>query len=352
MIPKEKDYGLLRSSLNSALKHFLQYLTFGIYSRPQKVDIHPTYRCNLRCKHCFLHRNLEDELSTEKWKEIITKLNKWLDNFFLIIAGGEPLMRSDLCEIINFSHRLGNFNILSTNGTLIDEQTADKLVASGLDTICVSLDGFKEETHNFLRGQGGHQKALNSIGYLKNRIKMQITTTIMDYNLDEILDLVEFAEINGIGISFQGLFWRINNRKVYYDAQDNELWPKDIQKAECIMNKLITKKMKGGNIRNSVRHLKLIKSSYTQPPGSINYHCQSNKENFTVIVNGDVNLCGEFGSIGNLISESPKDIWGSRKAAYVKEQITKCHFNCSFLTCRFRENFLEKTMRFKDTILR
>ena len=344
----KQDSHLLRVSFNETVNHLLRNLSCGLYSRPEKVFIIPTLRCNLRCKHCYRVSYAGGELTTEKWKGIIIKLKQWLGYFLLVFTEGEPLMREDLFEIINFARKQGIFTILSTNGTLIDNYAADRLVESGLDIICISLDGFKE-THEFLRGDGVYNKVINAIGYLKNRIKLHITTTIMNYNLDEILDLVKFATINRIGISFQGLLWRFNSQIVYADPQNNEQWPKDIAKVERIISEIILRKKKSKNIRNSVRHLRFIKSSFRHPYYNHNYHCQVDKKNFVVSSNGDVRLCGNFEPIGNLISESPKTIWNSKKAAFIRGQIKRCNLRCAILNCHFYENILEKFIRFKNT---
>lgn len=347
----KQNLNLLKASYNNAKNHIAQNLSFDLYCRPQKVYIFLTFRCHLRCEHCYLWETSCDELTTDKWKEVIAKLKKWLGSFFLVITGGEPLMRKDLFELINFSYKLGIVTILLTSGDLIDKYLADKIVESGLDTIYISLDGFKEKTHDFLRGEGVHKKVMNAIGYLKNRINLQINTTIMSDNLDEFLDLVDFCENNGLGISLQGLYWRVNNQTTYLNAQDNELWPKDIEKAEWVIDQLILRKKKSQNIRNSVRHLQLVKYSFRHPDYNMNYRCQVYKKNFSIMPDGTVGLCHEFGTIGNLALQLPKQIWNSKEAFLKRKQMKTCHINCSFLNARFHENLLEKNIHFKNIFL-
>ncbi len=244
----------------------------GVLGKPQAVDIFPTVRCNLECRQCSCYKRNSIELSYDKWKEIIVRLKGWLGNFSLRIAGGEPLMREDSLEIIRLSHQLGIVTILTTNGTLIDKDTADKILGSCLDYICISLDGFKEETHDFLRGSSGaYRKAIQAIEFLKNRIKLQINTTIMSYNLDEIINLVEFAEMNKLRISFHGLILNYKGQINHSDFQNHDLWPKDIKRIDNIFSELLLRKKRTPNILNSIRHLQLMNFYYKYPGEYANY---------------------------------------------------------------------------------
>jgi len=335
----------LKTVCNNALNNLLRNLSFGLYCKPERVLIFPTLRCNLRCKHCYLLQHPEEELATDKWIKIIINLQKWLGSFPLAITGGEPLMREDLFKIINFSHKLGLVTILNTNGTLIDKGTAEKLVKSGLDIICISLDGFKEETQDNLRGKGVYKKVMSAIGYIKNQIRLQIRTTILQQNLDEILKLVEFAKENRLTISFSGLF----PSRMDTDVQNNDLWPKDKEKIDWVFDQLILKKKKYHNIRNPVRHLRIIKSYYQQSDEHRYYCCQVYQKNYNIMHNGIVRLCHGFEPIGDIATAAPDAIWNSR--AILKEGMKRCKFNCSFMNCRFHENLLEKIVLFKDMFL-
>jgi len=345
----KRNSNLLTVSFKNAIHDLLQGLSFNLYFRPDRVDVRFTLRCNLRCRHCFNWSCISEELNTDIWKEMIIKLKKWLGPFFLIIGGGEPLIRNDLIELINFSYKLKIATALNTNGTLIDKYMADKLVESSLNMISISIDGF-ELTHNFLRGEGTYKKAINAINYLKGRIILQIDTVIMDCNLDEILKLVEYAENNKIGILFQGLLCG-KSAPVFSNAQIDSLWPKDIKKTSRIFDKLILKKKKSQNIMNSIRSLQLLKSYYIQSNYNVKYNCQAYKNNFTIFPNGNIRVCPQFGSLGDLTLSSPKAIWNSKEVFWKRKQMKNCYYPCAFLSCRFRENIFEKILRSKNIFL-
>jgi radical SAM protein with 4Fe4S-binding SPASM domain len=350
-IMRHKTY-LLRRIYNILIDNFLQKLSRvldrEILGRPFAIHIYPTYRCNLRCRQCNYYKRYFKELSIEKWKEIIINLKRWMGNFCLRITGGEPFMREDLIEIIRFSHQLGIMTAVATNGTLIDKDNVNKILESGLDTIYISLDGIKEETHDFLRGlSGAYRKVMQAIKLLKGGIKLQINTTIMNNNLDEIIGLVEFAEKNGLKISFQGLYIQVDDKTNSFDLQNYELWPKDKKKLDDVFAELLFRKKKNSNIFNSIRHLQLIHSYYNQPQQYINYRCQAHRTNFRIMPNGDVHLCHKFNLTGNVTIGLPQNIWSSEETNLIRERMKHCWRNCSFSSCYHYETLREHISKFK-----
>lgn len=345
---------LLKMAYDNTINHILPNLTFGLYSKPQAVDIFPTLRCNLKCRHCCFSSFSCFEISSDKWKEIIVNLKKWLGAFWLRISGGEPLLREDLLEIIEFSKSIGVCSLLDTNGSFIDRSVANRILNSGLDIICISLDGFKEETHDYIRGPGVFKDAIAAIEYLRNKIILQITTVIMSYNLDEIFDLVKFAENNRIGINFTGLFLRANNEINNFNFWNGNLWPKDKSKLKFIFDELISRKMnkeKGRVIRNSIGHLRLLKNYYLDPQRHLNYSCQAHRRNLLILPDGRVDFCIWFRNMGNLTQNLPQRIWKSKQAASTREMMEKCPRNCAFIGCYYYETLLEKISRFKSIFL-
>ena len=109
-------------------------------------------RCNLRCVHCYSHsRNKEytGELNTGEAKKFIEDLAGF-GSPVILFSGGEPLMRPDILELIEYAKGLDMRAVLSTNGTLITEDTAAKLKELGLSYVGIRLDGLRE-THDKFR---------------------------------------------------------------------------------------------------------------------------------------------------------------------------------------------------------
>ncbi len=91
-----------------------------LFSRISNVDFEITYSCNLRCIHCYNphHKKLR-ELNTQEIKQVISKIRE--TGFEKIhINGGEPLLRKDVYDIIDYSIKIGLNVLLETNALLLD----------------------------------------------------------------------------------------------------------------------------------------------------------------------------------------------------------------------------------------
>lgn len=164
------------------------------------VTMEVTYRCNLRCLHCYLEpytygkESRRDELSTPEIAGILDQLFE-AGTFFVDFTGGEALCRPDIFEIMKHARQRGLFFGLKTNGTLITESVADRLKEMGVSGVHLSLYGATPETHEFVTGvAGSFDKTVRAIKLLRERkIRARINTTIMKLNVKE------HKEIENIG---------------------------------------------------------------------------------------------------------------------------------------------------------
>jgi len=169
---------------------------------------HPAWEvtgaCNLRCIHCHATsgKPSPDELTTDEGKKLIDMLAAESDFRTLIYTGGEPLVRPDIFSLLRHSQKAGLANIIATNGTLIDEETAFKLKDHGVVCNAISIDAADPQTHDFVRNRSGaFDLALRAIEATKKAgILLQINTTAMEYNMPHLPDLIDFADDCGAGI--------------------------------------------------------------------------------------------------------------------------------------------------------
>ena len=114
-----------------------------------------TYACNLSCVHCLSSSGKRDprELSTQQCKDVIDELER-MQVFYVNIGGGEPTVRSDFWELVDYAteHHVGVK--FSTNGVRIDKAVAAKLAASDYVDVQISLDGATAEVNDAVRGPG------------------------------------------------------------------------------------------------------------------------------------------------------------------------------------------------------
>lgn len=148
-----------------------------------------TQRCNLHCIHCYSHSQdklYSGELTTQEGKDLLKDLSEF-GSPVILFSGGEPLMRHDLFELIEYAKSLGMRAVISTNGVLIDKPTAQKLKTFGLSYVGVSLDGL-EEIHDKFRGKkGAFKDALQGIRNCQEAgIKVGLRFTINKINVKDI----------------------------------------------------------------------------------------------------------------------------------------------------------------------
>ncbi len=129
-----------------------------------------TPRCNENCIYCYnvwKHcRYKKGELSAEKWKEIIVKLKEETKIKQIAISGGEPLLYEELFELIEFIKKEGITVNLLTNGSLIDEEKASKLVELGVSIFEIPLIADNAKLHRELKGTNDFEKVLEGFANL------------------------------------------------------------------------------------------------------------------------------------------------------------------------------------------
>lgn len=154
-----------------------------------------TQRCNLACSHCRMDtERTYKELSTEQVFEMIDAIKAFSDPIF-VISGGEPLMRLDIFEIVDYANQKGLKIALATNGTLIDQVITSKIKDSGIRRVSVSIDGIDAKTHDaFRRFEGAFDKAMTGIDFLvKSGISCQINATLTKQNVHQLEEMIKLA---------------------------------------------------------------------------------------------------------------------------------------------------------------
>ena len=105
-----------------------------------------TRTCNLKCRHCYMSsdaKKYNDELSTEEAKRFIDDLAEF-NVPVLLFSGGEPLIRPDFFELAAYAAEKGVRPTLSTNGTLITPEVAQRIKDIGVGYVGISLDGLQD----------------------------------------------------------------------------------------------------------------------------------------------------------------------------------------------------------------
>ena len=284
------------------------------------LELQITDRCNLKCRHCYIGRQKNQELSLKKIFDICEQFEK-IQGLRLIISGGEPLLHKEFWKL---NEKIASYqfrSILLSNGTLITKEVANKLK---VQEVQISIDGM-ESSHDLLRGKGSFKAAMNGArNILKAGIDLSIATMIHSLNLSN------FDEMEGMFKTMGVKDWSVDLPVFAGSLKEN---PKFFLKPE-----------QAGKFLEYGFGSGLYESSEGFACGS--HLCAITPE-------GKVCKCSFFidQPLGNIYNQNLKDCW--RKLEHLKLNDLECK-ECRYLKecrggCRFRA-LLEGNMKGPDSV--
>jgi radical SAM protein with 4Fe4S-binding SPASM domain len=291
--------------------------------------------CNLRCVHCYQEgyhfSNLELKDLLRIANEISLTLRKWDMYGRISLTGGEPFMSPYLFDLLDyFEHDeyVKQFDIL-TNGTCIDVNSISRLKTyQKLRQIQISLDGVTQTVHDAVRGNGVYNKVIETIHKLrKNNIEVSLMFTLMRQNMNEAVQVIDFAEAHGV-----------NAVTVERVTPCGNSFIKDILNAEEVREiyNAITVRANKVNSNLTVRRLRPLwihtEDLNRCADGKIGGFCPVGFTSMAILWDGTVLPCRRLNiPIGNVLKEKLFRIWyGSDVLWRVRNKNNlqgKCH-NC------------------------
>ncbi len=167
---------------------------------PFEVVWNFTYKCNLKCKHCYENAGGErrPELATDEAKNVVDKLSKTAGIGLpaLSFSGGEPLARKDFFELAAYAKKYIPYVSIASNGTLFTKDNAKRVKDAGIDYVEISIDGASPQTHDKFRGiTGAFERAIQGVkNCVEEGIDACIATVLHRDNLAEIEKILQLAK--------------------------------------------------------------------------------------------------------------------------------------------------------------
>lgn len=327
-----------------------------------------TAGCNLECVHCrridVSKQLMQNDLSTDEARQFVEGLAAFAKPI-LVLSGGEPLFRPDIFTIAKHAGQCGLTVALATNGTLITETVAGKIVDAGIRRVAISIDGADETTHDSFRRQPGSlAAALNGFRHLKKLgMSLQINCTVTKHNVDQV-DLL-YDKVVALGADALHLFMLVPVGCGVQIAESNMLpaeeyervlnWMYDKSKlrqlhlkATCAPHyfRIMRQRAASEHIRIEATH------SHGKPQGSGHNHdmsamtkgCLAGSAICFVSHSGEVFPCGYLPvSAGNVKKQSLREIWDCaevfqrlRNPDELEGKCGCCEFKKICLGCRAR----------------
>jgi radical SAM protein with 4Fe4S-binding SPASM domain len=160
-----------------------------------------TYTCNMRCVHCYTSSGDEPYPGELTTAEGLALLDDLADTGVpaLILSGGEPLRRDDWEQLTAAADARGLYPCLSSNGLLIDADTADRLAAAGCRYVGVSIDGLEEANDRMRATPGGFRRALDGLRAARDAgLPTGLRLTLTRLNHQDLPGLIELARAEGV----------------------------------------------------------------------------------------------------------------------------------------------------------
>ncbi len=172
-----------------------------------RAYLNVTSRCNLSCPTCYFSAGGErdragHELGADEIEGVLDALAEARLQS-LVVAGGEPFLRGDTCDIIGLARGRFDEIVVLTNGTLIDDARANKIARAGAK-VQVSLESDSAAVHDAARGPGSFVAAIRGIRALLDAGArcVEIVPTLTRKNLASVPGIIELAESLGVGYHF------------------------------------------------------------------------------------------------------------------------------------------------------
>lgn len=325
--------------VNRAYKLVLQDISqkFNRLYQPSNISIGIAETCNFKCKQCDIWKikDNRDGVSTEEKLRVLKELKDWLGNYSLGLSGsGEPLIKRDeVYKICKYTSQNNIYTSMNSNGFLITEKVAEKLVNSGLNKIIISIDSLDPEIHDYLRGvPSAHKRAMEAVGYLKkysnNNFSIVIQSVLLNKNLKDSVKLAKWAKENDIPWSFQCLegkyaFGGDESQKDW--SGDDEFAITDFSALRDTLNEFKKLHVPDFLLEDAYNHFK--------NPDSYLKGCAVGLNNLIIDSYGEVKLCWLKDKIGD-IDDGIRDLWkNSESAGTLRKDILQCKLPCSTLHC-------------------
>ena len=276
------------------------------------VQWHILDRCNLRCLHCYQDRfSRQRELAWPELRGVADNLLQgmagWGTTLDAALTGGEPFLKKELRELLNYLDCSGHVGSLSliTNGTILPGWARQLAGLAKLQEIRVSLDGFSPGTHNAIRGKGVLARVVKNIARWQDfGIPVTVMFTLMKRNLPEVPGILEFGKRLGIKAVIMERFFPLGQgealgAEVLSGAEFLGVWEKLLEQMELTVDPVELLPYRAIRV--------LFQGAGAEVFGS---GCVVARDGMALLPDGTVLPCRRFNlPLGNLLEGSLDSIW-------------------------------------------
>ena len=340
----------LKEDLNTILSVFIDIaegrepqekigqLSIGEYANkmeaPHRMDLmvsamtkEGNWNCNQKCLHCYAagqNYSEKKELTTDQWKKVIDKCRK-ANIPQLTFTGGEPTIREDLVELIDYSKWF--ITRLNTNGVLLTEEMCKSLYDASLDSVQITFYSSNPEEHNKLVGANNFDKTVEGIkNAIKTGLAISINTPLCSINKNYIDTLRFLHELGVKYVTCSGLI--ITGNATTEESKSTQLSEEELYNILKDAKKYTDENLMeiGFTSPGWIEEEKLQELNLNIPS------CGACLSNMAIAPNGEVVPCqswlNENAGLGNMLTQKWKTIWNNPKCKKIRNNSAKILGKC------------------------
>jgi radical SAM protein with 4Fe4S-binding SPASM domain len=276
-------------------------------------------------------RPAEDELTTAECLGLLDEM-KALGTEMLILTGGEPLLRKDIYDIARYASSLGLWVVMGTNGVLVTDKVAQRMVDCGVKGVGISIDSLDPQKHNSFRGgPDAWEYSVRALDVCRaHGLQVLVQTTVMEMNYDEVPRLLAFAQEKGA--------WAFNLYFLVQTGRGQQMNDLSAERTEAMLTSLV-------EVQDQVRpmlvrskcapHFKRI--AYEKGRGGLESGgCMAGTQYCRITPGGDVTPCPYMTAVaGNVRRQSFGEIWRSSPVLQQLRDVQQLKGRCG--ACEFKE---------------
>lgn len=301
-------------------------------TRPLAVRGLVTRRCNFHCRYCdfWRHHDHHDELTDREWRDALMSLRDFLGRYLIQFSGGEPFVRPGFTELLTFCRDQGIDWGVVTNGSMLDPDTARRIVAAQPANIDISVDGITETNHDRIRGFAGSlDRITTAISLLREErerighlFPVRIKATVHRLNFRHLMELVDWVEdVGATTVDFQAI-------RPWTAEVESELWIRqehDLRELERVVAELVARRREGGPIETEDQRMQYWTDHFRGIAGKPSLApCRVGLRDYHIQANGDVHMCWLYPPIGNVRRASARELWYGAEAKNQRLQMLTC----------------------------
>lgn len=296
-------------------------------NKPYHAQWMLTRKCNFRCRGCNVWRQQDkNELSTEQVKKGLSILRD-LGVVDLVLSGGNPLLREDIDEILQYASNFFITTIYDNGSMAVKKMDALRHA----DLVAISIDSLDPKKNDYVRGvKGAWRTAMQAVEDLHSEgISVGVTPTVSQFNLYEILDFTKYFLAKDIPVwyslySYDSTSDQSNLFKIGKKDDQFTIVDKDAMVKLC--DSIIELKKKSRNILMTTKLLKAIKNLYLT--GERPWECRAFQNFFMIDHVGRVAGC-HMHDPTTTVFDLPA-IWDTPELKALQEEYSKCK-RCTYM---------------------